>query len=167
MRHALPLLFAAAVGVSTAACSDGGPPATDNAYCPADARLTDADRDAIAGGLADAVAAALAGDWAGFAAQFHEDVKMLPPGAPLYTGRDAIVAGFDGVTITEFVSEIDELDGCGDVAFARGHHEWSMQIRGSAAPYSESGKWVAVWRRQGDGDWKVIVDIWNSDSLLR
>jgi ketosteroid isomerase-like protein len=152
--------------LSAAACTSGDNSAAGATACPPDLRLTAADREAISTGLANAVQAALERDWAGFAAQFDEDVTMLPPGAPLYTGRDAIVAGFDGVTITGFVSEIDELDGCGNLAYGRGHHDWTMEIRGAAGPYSESGKWVAVWRRQDDGAWRVVVDIWNSDSLM-
>lgn len=166
MRLSLRSFFVAVIALSAAACSDSSAPAADGGACPPDARLSAADREAMSSGLATIVAAALDGDWDGFAAQFDENVTMMPSGAPQYTGRDAIVAGFDGVTVTRFVSEIDELDGCGNLAYGRGHHEWTMQIRGADRPYSESGKWLAVWRRQDDGAWQVVVDIWNSNSLM-
>jgi hypothetical protein len=27
---------------------------------------------------------------------------------------------------------------------------------------SEVGKWVQIWRRQRNGEWRVAVEIWNS-----
>jgi len=30
-------------------------------------------------------------------------------------------------------------------------------------PAKENGKYVEIFKKQTDGSWKVIVDIWNSD----
>ncbi len=32
-----------------------------------------------------------------------------------------------------------------------------------AAPLRDHGKWVEVWRKQGDGAWRMRWDIFNSD----
>jgi ketosteroid isomerase-like protein len=31
---------------------------------------------------------------------------------------------------------------------------------------TDHGKYVAVWKKQADGNWKVAVDIWNTDLPL-
>ena len=163
------LMLVLAIGATAAACSGGTPSGSaggdTSAFvgCPPSAQLSATDREEVRQGLANAVTRALQGDWTGFAQSFAENVSMLPPGAPAYAGRDRLVAGFEGVTMIEFVSEFDYLDGCGDVAYGRGHHSWAMQVGEGGEVFREDGKWVAVWRRQADGRWLVDTDTWNAN----
>lgn len=163
------LMLVLAVGAAIAACSgetsseSGGDDTSAFNGCPPSAQLTAVDRQELRQGLANVVSSALEGDWPGFARGFAENVTMMPPGAPAYTGRDQLVAGFEGVSMTEFVSEIDYLDGCGDVAYGRGRHSWAMQFGEDGEVLREDGKWVAIWRRQADGRWLVETDTWNAN----
>jgi len=34
---------------------------------------------------------------------------------------------------------------------------------GAAEPVGDQGKGVEVWKKQRDGSWKVVLDIFNSD----
>jgi ketosteroid isomerase-like protein len=33
----------------------------------------------------------------------------------------------------------------------------------SGKPINDRGKYLAVWKKQPDGTWKCVMDIWNSD----
>ena len=49
-----------------------------------------------------------------------------------------------------------------DLAYVRGTYEaaWKDAIGKSV---SDRGKYLEVWKKQRNGDWKCIVDTWNSD----
>ncbi len=55
-----------------------------------------------------------------------------------------------------------EIDGRGDLAFARGTYSWTVRI-GDGEPVADHGKWLTIWREQADGTWLLSQDIWNSD----
>ena len=99
------------------------------------------------------------GDAAGVANIYATDARLLPPGAPAIVGRDAI-EGF----VKEFVATGAKLTfnlltvhESGDLCAAVG--EFDMKIPG--AP-DDQGKYIEVWRRQGDGSWLIVDDIFNS-----
>jgi ketosteroid isomerase-like protein len=50
----------------------------------------------------------------------------------------------------------------GDTAYEVGAYMMRLQPPG-AAVVNGTGKYVVVWQRQGDGAWKLAVDIWNTD----
>jgi ketosteroid isomerase-like protein len=29
-------------------------------------------------------------------------------------------------------------------------------------PQTEDGRYVTVWRRESDGEWRCVIDIWNA-----
>ena len=132
--------------------------------CPSDARLSDDDRSALQQSVADMVRFTLAGDWEAVASYYSDDVTMMPPNADLSTGREALVAGYTGVTISEFSSKLVAVDGCGDVAYGRGQYSWTSSVADNPESVSESGKWVAIWRKQDDGRWLIELDINNADA---
>ena len=49
-----------------------------------------------------------------------------------------------------------EVAGSGDLAFSVGQWEQTMLVNGQ--PRTGHGIYVAVWRKQTDGTWKVLVD---------
>jgi ketosteroid isomerase-like protein len=77
-------------------------------------------------------------------------------------GRSAIPALFSPLTVSDFRMTPDEIDGRGDLAFARGTYSWTVRI-GDGEPAPDSGKWLTIWRKQADGTWLLSQDIWNSD----
>jgi ketosteroid isomerase-like protein len=49
-----------------------------------------------------------------------------------------------------------------DLAYATGTYESSMKdSRGKLV--TDHGKYVEVWKKQADGKWKTVADIFNSD----
>ena len=106
------------------------------------------------------------GDAAGVAAHYTDDAALLPPGAAKIDGREGIQgfwqalidAGVRDVTLTT-----QEIDDFGDVANDVG-------TISATAPSEDggrvqlAGKYLVVWKRGGDGTWRLHRDIWNFDA---
>jgi uncharacterized protein (TIGR02246 family) len=96
-----------------------------------------------------------------------EDGSVLAPNAPIATGREAIrklFAGFfalPGLSISWQPSKA-EVAKSGELAYTTGTYQ--MSYNGAAGKQvTDKGKYVTVWKKQGDGSWKVLADIFNSD----
>ena len=61
-----------------------------------------------------------------------------------------------------FTSTVDtiEVSTSGDLAYVRGHSQLSINTHDGIV--KEQDKWITIFRKV-DGEWKAIVDIWNSD----
>lgn len=105
-------------------------------------------------------------DSASLANFYAADAKLLPPGAPLVEGRDAVRAFVDGM----FAAGCRSLDlktgdviDAGDCAIEVGSFVMGIELPG-ADPIQEVGKYVAIYRRQSDESLKLIVDTFNMDA---
>ena len=104
-----------------------------------------------------------AGDAAGMAAQYTDDATLIPPNGRLFTGREAIVQFWtprnpDFRTLEHRLTT-DRLEVSGDVATEVGTWYQKGQ-RGDEEPTESSGRYLVVWRRQADGEWKMQFDAW-------
>jgi ketosteroid isomerase-like protein len=124
--------------------------------------MGDIDDSTIAGLKATLVRAFEQGDATLAAALYEPGARLLPPGSPVITGEDDVRdffqrrfdAGSDGGVL-----ETVRLDEYGDVAVEEGRYG-----RRSGEQLLDSGKYLAVFRRQPDGAWRWATDIWNSDA---
>jgi ketosteroid isomerase-like protein len=66
-----------------------------------------------------------------------------------------------GFSISGEITKI-ELSRAGDLAYIVGTNEITVNDA-EGNPVITPGKWVAVWKKQPDGSWKTVLDIWNSD----
>jgi ketosteroid isomerase-like protein len=123
----------------------------------------DENDDRTVAGLKAALVRAFEQGDAGLAASLYEPgARLLPPGAPVITGEDAVRdffqrrfdAGSDGGVL-----ETVQLHEYGDVAVEEGRYG-----RRSGEQLLDSGKYLAVFRRQPDGAWRWAIDMWNSDA---
>jgi len=96
---------------------------------------------------------------------YAEDAKVLPPNMPAVEGRQAIKAMYaqSQPSFKEFRLDIVSLEGRGDLAHEYGTYALAAAPSGLSAPVTDRGKYVAVWKKQADGTWKMIRDIYNSD----
>jgi len=130
--------------------------------------LSDADRAAIKKTHAAAVLPAEtnpgSADWSKFVdAHYAPDAILLPPGSKAVKGRDALVAFFKSFPpVSKFKTVDVELEGSGNVAYIRGTYELTMNPPG-AAPIEETGKYIEVWHKDKNGQWRTIRDIFNAD----
>ena len=128
------------------------------------APLTDDDRNAIRTGVANLDKAMLAADWPSAASIYAEDGMVLPPNGLAAHGRPAIQKLFSGFPrVSAFHQSVEEIEGHGDLAYARALYEVTMNPPGAKEPVLDRGKVLAVWRKQPDGSWLVTRAIWNSD----
>jgi uncharacterized protein (TIGR02246 family) len=128
-----------------------------------------ADMDANAKALAklddDWSKAAAARDVDGVASFYAEDGIAYPPGAPMAIGRPAAKkvweAYFADKTFTISWKTL-HAEMSGDLGYTAGTYQDSFK-RPDGTPVSETGKYVTAWKKQKDGAWKAIQDIWNAD----
>jgi ketosteroid isomerase-like protein len=101
---------------------------------------------------------------------YADDVIVLPPNGPTVTSKEGIrkiwlemltAPGFSGGWKATKV----EVARSGDLAFLSGTWEFTMNDA-SGKPSTDRGKFVEVVKKQADGSWKCVTDIWNSDLPL-
>ncbi len=106
-------------------------------------------------------------DAAALANLFTEDCVRMPDGATTTIGRQALEAAyrkeFDAIWKKKFDASIktDEVVVSGDYGFARGTDTLTEEENGKRS--QETGKWMAVYRRQPDGSWKYFWSTYNSN----
>ena len=134
--------------------------------CQGPARLSEADRTAIRQGGENWVKMVNARDWKGAAALWAEDAIELPPNQAAVQGRAAIQAWLEAFPpFSNFQLKSLEIEGRGDLAYDRGTISWTV-TPADAAPIEERAKYLCIWRKQADGSWRYLRDIWNSDLPL-
>ena len=113
-------------------------------------------------------AAVKAGDAATAASVYTTDATVLAPGSPALKGREAIAGMFGGwlseMTVSEFTLTIEDVAVAGDYAIDTGTYSMTMKAKAGGDPMPDKGKYLAVWKRQSDGSWKLLRDAWNSDA---
>jgi uncharacterized protein (TIGR02246 family) len=154
MRRSTLGLVITACGAAVA-CQPAGP-----------AALATADADAIRAAAAAYITAVRDTAWATWADFYANDATVLPPNGPQVSGRDNLIAWARAFPpMTQFTLTQVEVDGRGDLAYVVGRY--SMVLAPPGAPeMADSGKYLEIWRRQQDGSWKIMRDMFNSDVPL-
>ena len=99
---------------------------------------------------------------------YAEDALAYPPNEPLATGRPTaqkVWAAYlaDSTFSISWKTDHAEVAASGDLGFTAGTYEDSF--RGpDGQMVNEKGKYLCVWKKQADGTWKAMHDMWNSDS---
>ena len=127
------------------------------------APLSSADEAAIRQSAQDFARAAVANDADAMANLYTEDAVVMFPNEPAIVGKDAIRTRFAADTTLVLTLQVSGVEGRGDLAYSRGTYTQKIQPTGEGDPIDDTGKWVVVQRRQADGSWLVIADIFNSD----
>jgi uncharacterized protein (TIGR02246 family) len=144
--------------------SMGGAPATAAA-----AELSSADQAAIRHADQAWAKAASAGDAAALTAFYASDAVLMPPGSPAVHGTEEIGKFFTGMTGAvsgPFELTTTGVDGRGDLAFSTGTYKATLTPKKAGAKPlpTEEGKYVGVMKKQSDGSWKLVYDIWNTSA---
>ena len=94
---------------------------------------------------------------------YTEDAMTLSPNEPAVQGRASQIAWYKAYPPFELAEKILELDGRGDLAYARLTYSLKVKMPGAEEPIVDTGKGMEIWKKQKDGSWKVSCDIFNSD----
>jgi ketosteroid isomerase-like protein len=159
----LPLALGVLLASACRSAPGEGAPATGAGDQP----LAAADLAAIRANDSAFASTAEAGNAAGVAATYVPDAQLMPPNAPTIKGREAIQkfwGGLLGAYQLKFQVAADEVEGRGDLAYARGHYllDGTPKAKGGA-PIHDEGKFLEILRRQPDGTWRYAVDMYSSD----
>ncbi len=57
----------------------------------------------------------------------------------------------------------EEVEASGDWAFVRGTYTQTVTPKAGGAATLVDGKFLAIWKRQADGSWKMYIDCFNSN----
>jgi uncharacterized protein (TIGR02246 family) len=111
--------------------------------------------------------AATAGDGSALAALYASDATLLPSNEPVVTGEAVkkywvdFTNGFSGPTEMTTTS----VEGRGDLAYLVGTITQTLTPKKAGAKALHyDGKYVTVVKKQPDGSWKIIYDIWNENA---
>ena len=134
---------------------------------PAPAKLSDADVAALRAGVDSIEAQILSRRDSAAAAHYTENAVFMVPNLPALEGRAAIRAWFTGgPPLSSFTLTPQEIDGSGDVAYVRGTWTLTIAAAGKTPAIEDHGKFLEVRRKQANGSWLMVADIFNSDVPL-
>jgi ketosteroid isomerase-like protein len=129
----------------------------------APAPLTDADRAAARDMTAAMSTAIGASDVPGVTALYAPDAMMMPPSMPMSKGTDQIRQFFQGMTSVKVNLQLTQqtADGSGDFMYTTGRYHYQAM---PPAAGTEDGKYLLVFRRGADANWKVVAESWSPDA---
>ncbi len=99
------------------------------------------------------------------ASMFALDAWQLPPNNPPLVGRDAIRGFWQqamGWGKWQFSLRAEDVQTSGSIAIERGKYKTTF-VAGPGAPpgmtsVSDQGSYVVYWRRESDGNWRIVWD---------
>jgi uncharacterized protein (TIGR02246 family) len=161
----------AALLVLGAACQprakETGMANTESAAAPTG--LSSEDQAGVRAVDAEWAKAATAGNGDAIAALYAPDATLLPPGEPMVKGEAVkkywvdFTNGYSGPTELNTHS----VEGSGNLAYAVGTYRETLTPKKAGAkplPTAE-GKYLEVLKRQDDGSWKIIYDMWSPNAM--
>lgn len=98
---------------------------------------------------------------------YAEDGTLFPSNAALAMGKPAIRVAWTSLMATpgfamNWAPMKVEVAKAGDLGYSFGTYSLNMTDP-QGKPVNDRGKYVVVWKKQPDGNWKAVVDIGNSD----
>src|SRR5438105_11103845 len=156
--------FDAAILVACVAGLLGCQPQTAPAP-PPDTRA--ADEAAVRAASAEWAKVAAAKDLEKTLSYYADDASMFPPNAPVVTGPDARRSAWTKLlapaelVFSNAATKV-EVARSGDLAYETGTFDESFKDD-KGQPVKVVGKYVVVWKKQPGGQWKAIIDIFNTD----
>jgi ketosteroid isomerase-like protein len=147
------ILVSSLVLVGLALACQQPPPAS-----PPDTRA--ADERAVREADAACSKAAAAKDVEGTVSFFAEDAVKLQPKESIRKSVSELMAN-PGFALSWQASKVEASRG-GDLAYAVGTYQFTLN-NAKGKPVTDRGKFVAVWKKQTDGHWKMVADMANSD----
>jgi uncharacterized protein (TIGR02246 family) len=133
--------------------------------------LSAADQAGIRSADSAFMAAANAGDADKIAEVYAEDGSVLAPNLPPQKGRDAVRAfwgGFLDAYTVRFELASDTIEGRGDLAYNQGRYRYTAVPKAKGVPgIADEGKFLEILKKQADGSWKYVVDMYSSNLTLQ
>jgi uncharacterized protein (TIGR02246 family) len=100
------------------------------------------------------------------ASYWSDDAVVIAPGQPIVKGRDALrkmvedSKNIPGFSITWRSSDV-HFSPDGKLAYMSGENLMTMNDS-TGKKISIPGRAYTIWRKEPDGNWKCVVDMWNN-----
>ncbi len=98
---------------------------------------------------------------------YADDAVAFPPNAPVAPTKEdrrklwSQAYAMPGFGITLATTKV-EASKSADLAYETGIFELTANDK-KGKPATTKGKYVVVWKKQADGAWRAVADIWNTD----
>ena len=97
---------------------------------------------------------------------YSDDASLLAPNEPIASDKASIRAAWSAMlspdTTLNWQASKVEVAQSSDLAYIMGTYQLTTTDP-QAKPMADRGKFVEVWKKQADGSWKTVADIFNSD----
>jgi uncharacterized protein (TIGR02246 family) len=159
---ALALCAACQSAPKTETASIGDNPAVEPAGFSA------ADEAAVRAVDAEWARAVAAGDANALTAVYASDASLLPPNEPVANGE--AMKKYNADMLNSFSGPIELtttfVEGRGDLAYAVGTYRATLTPKKAGAKPlpTEDGKYLEVLKKQADGSWKIVYDMWSANA---
>ena len=103
----------------------------------------------------------------GWLSFYTDDAIMMPPGEKACTDKASRAVSIKntfalpGVSL-RFQGTKTEVSKSGELGYTIGVYQLSTKDATGKETH-ETGRFCETWKKQSDGNWKCIVDIWNAD----
>ena len=107
-------------------------------------------------------------DTEGLAGHYADDAYFVAPGQKPADGSTAIRqfyanASTDPALDVEIASDKIDVAAAGDMAYSRGHYSEKYTDRKTGKVMTDKGSYLAVYKKQSDGSWKIVQDFATAD----
>lgn len=101
-------------------------------------------------------------------ASYSPEATLMPVAEPAISGSSAIRQEWEHLfAIPDFKNSAQlvtaEVAESGELGYTRGTYTTTLAV-GEGKTEVEYGKWVTIWKRRPGVDWKIVVDIYNTDA---
>jgi ketosteroid isomerase-like protein len=103
-------------------------------------------------------------DWMAF---YSDDAIVLPPNEQKVDSKEGVrkeigaLLSAPGLSIHWKPTKV-EVAKSGDLAYTQGSYELTANDA-KGKPATDHGKTLEIWKKQADGSWKCIADMWSSN----
>ncbi len=98
---------------------------------------------------------------------YSDDAVVMLPNIPTLSGKKPVRALWKSMLESPSFSggwqaTKVEVARSGDLAYVSGNYEFKETDAGGK-PITDKGKYLEIWKKQTDGSWKCVADMFNSD----
>jgi uncharacterized protein (TIGR02246 family) len=126
----------------------------------------EADKEALTAISSQWEAAYHANDLDAVMQDYAQDAVRMPPNETIEEGKEAIRNSHQAF-FSEYTSdgaiEVIDVQVSGDLGYVRGTYKGMSTPKAGGDPIKSDDRFVAVFRRQTDGSWKSICEIFNDN----